>query len=80
MGTWGWIIAGKQTHFSAQDLASRLKQLKFDSLEVAFLNPEAMLGMMQFWKGAFDNIDAVAINTMMDPVIDQYYREAEWGF
>jgi spermidine synthase len=80
MGTWGWILAGKQTHFSAQDLASRLEQLEFDSLKVAFLNQEAMLGMMQFWKGAFKNIDAVAINTMMEPVIDQYYREAEWGF
>ena len=23
---------------------------------------------------------AIVVNTMMEPVIDQYYRESEWGF
>ena len=36
--------------------------------------------MLQFWKGAFDGMGTLAINTMMDPVVDKYYRESEWGF
>ena len=80
MGTWGWIIAKKNESGIEKGLRSRLEQLTFLDLETDFLNQEAMHGMMKFWKGALVGQDAIAINTLMNPVVDQYYRESEWGF
>ena len=80
MGTWGWILAGKTAEISGYDLRNRLVGLRFEEFETHFLNREAMSGMLHFWKGAFDGIEALAVNTMMDPVVDRYYRESEWGF
>lgn len=80
MGTWGWVLAGKQEYISEQELASALSGLVYPGLDTEYLNQEAMLGMMQFWKGALVGMDAIAVNTVMEPVIDQYYREAKWGF
>jgi spermidine synthase len=80
MGTWGWVLARKSETSRATILKRQLEQLDFSGIETEFLNNEAMIGMLQFWKGAFDNTDALTINTMMDPVIDQYYNESNWGF
>ncbi len=80
MGTWGWVLAAKRSNPSSLTLVSQVEQLEFQGLETKFLNKEAMAGMLKFWKGAFDGLEAIVVNTMMEPVIDQYYRESEWGF
>lgn len=80
MGTWGWVAAQKIENGKGEELGSRIEQLTFLELETEFLNQEAMHGMMKFWKGALEGQDAIAVNTLTDPVVDQYYREAEWGF
>ena len=54
--------------------------LDFSGVETAFLNREAMVGMVQFWKGVFEQAGEVAVNTELAPVVDRYYREAEWGW
>jgi spermidine synthase len=80
MGTWGWIAAQKTENGKGEELGSRIEQLVFLDLETEFLDQEAMHGMMKFWKGALEGQDAIAVNTLTNPVVDQYYREAEWGF
>ena len=80
MGTWGWVIAQKADLVGSTELKGRLSRLQFEIVETDFINNEAIVGMLQFWKGAFDGMGKLAINTMMDPVVDKYYRESEWGF
>ena len=80
MGTWGWVIAQKADLVGSTELKGRLSRLQFEIVETDFINNEAIVGMLQFWKGAFDGMGTLAINTMMDPVVDKYYRESEWGF
>lgn len=80
MGTWGWVLAQKADTIGPLDLKHRLEQLRFDDLDTRFLNQEAMSGMLKFWKGAFDGLDQLTVNTMMEPVIDQYYNQSNWGF
>ena len=80
MGTWGWITAQKTENGKGTELGFRIGQLTFRDLETKFLDQEAMHGMMKFWKGALESQDAISVNTLTDPVVDQYYREAEWGF
>ncbi len=79
MGTWGWILA-KQDETTPTTLRNHLAALRFDGLDTHFLNQEAMVGMLHFWKGVFDDAEEIAVNTLMDPVIDQYYHDSEWGF
>ena len=55
-------------------------QLDFSGVETAFLNQDAMVGMAHFWKGLFDGALEVEVNTELSPVVDRYYREAEWGW
>lgn len=80
MGTWGWILATPDGTVDRTTLVDRLTGLRFDGLETEYLNNEAMVGMLQFWKGAFDDKPSLAVNTIIDPVVDRYYRQAEWGF
>ena len=80
MGTWGWVLAKKRSVISRRELALQLEGLTFRNLDTDFLNQEAMAGMLKFWKGAFDGLESIAVSTMMEPVIDRYYKESEWGF
>lgn len=80
MGVWGWNLGMKRNRVSTEALRRRAESLKFERVATRFLNQEAMAGMLHFWKGMFDAEETVAVNTVMEPVIDGYYREAEWGW
>ena len=78
MGLWGWNLGMKAVAIPTQDLRSRAMDLDFPR-STKFLNREAMAGMLHFWKGMFEGASDVEINREMEPVVDRYYREAEWG-
>lgn len=80
MGDWGWHLAMKEEVISEPDLKRRAMALRFADVETAYLNGEAMVGMLHFWKGMFDGLDDVEVNTELAPVVDRYYRESEWGW
>ena len=80
MGNWGWHLGMKAEVISETDLKRRALALDFSDVETVFLNHEAMAGMLHFWKGMFDGISDVAVNTELAPVVDRYYREGEWGW
>ena len=80
MGDWGWVLGMKAEVVSAEALKARAVGLDFSGVETVFLNREAMVGMAQFWKGVFEQAGEVAVNTELAPVVDRYYREAEWGW
>ena len=80
MGDWGWQLGIKEEVISEGDLKRRAMALRFSDVETFFLNREAMTGMLQFWKGMFDGVEDVAVNTELAPVVDGYYREGEWGW
>ncbi len=80
MGDWGWTLGMKAEVVSAGALKERAMGLEFSEVETVFLNREAMVGMSQFWKGVFEQAGEVAVNTELAPVVDRYYREAEWGW
>ncbi len=80
MGDWGWHLSMKAEVISEPDLKRRALALRFSDVETVFLNHEAMAGMLHFWKGMFDGVADVAVNTELAPVVDRYYREGEWGW
>ena len=80
MGDWGWVLGMKAEVVSVEALKERAMGLDFSGVETVFLNREAMVGMAQFWKGVFEQAGEVAVNTELAPVVDRYYREAEWGW
>ena len=80
MGDWGWQLGMKAEVIKEPDLKRRALALNFSDVETVFLNREAMAGMLHFWKGMFDDISNVAVNTELAPVVDSYYREGEWGW
>ena len=80
MGDWGWTLGMKAEVVSVETLKERAMGLDFSEVETVFLNREAMVGMVQFWKGVFEQAGEVAVNTELAPVVDRYYREAEWGW
>ena len=77
MGQWGWVVGVKnQDH---KNLKERLKALKFENIETAWINPEGMLHMISFGKKIFlDKNDSIIINTIGDPVLYKYYLKGNW--
>ena len=80
MGDWGWLLGMKAEVISSEALVQRAMQVDFSEVETRFLDREAMVGMAHFWKGAFEEASDVAVSTELEPVVDRYYREAEWGW
>ena len=80
MGDWGFILAMKADVISSERLRERAEGLAFSGIETRFLDRDAMAGMLHFWKGMFDGADDFVVSTELQPTIDRYYREAEWGW
>ena len=78
MSDWGWILGMRKKE--GENLKSRVQTLDFENIETQFLNTEVMGGMLSFGKGMFEDIDNIAISTELEPKVDQYYRESEWGW
>lgn len=79
MGDWGWVLGMKAEQINGDVLERKMLALKFLTPAVEFLNADAMAGMLHFWKGMFDGADTVAVSTEVEPTVDRYYRESDWG-
>ena len=77
LGEWGWAVGAKS--MNAGHLKESLKQLTFDQVTTQWINQEAMHMMLSFGK-PYAFVDDVAINTMKNPVIYQYYNTGNWKF
>ena len=80
MGDWGWTLGMKDEVIDPDVLADRARKLSFGDVETSYLNSDAMKGMLHFWKGAFENLVDLEVNTELSPVVDRYYRNSEWGW
>ena len=80
MGDWGWNLGMKAEVVSREGLKRQAMRLDFSGVETAFLNREAMVGMLHFWKGLFEGIEKIEVSTEVEPTVDRYYRKAEWGW
>jgi spermidine synthase len=79
MGDWGWQLGMKAGRVSQKMLKQRAMGLDFSGVETHFLNGEAMIGMLHFWKGLFEEAETILVSTEVEPTVDGYYRKAEWG-
>lgn len=78
MSDWGWVLGVRGK--SGANLKGRLLEIDFEGLETRYLNAESMAGMLSFGKGMFDEVGEILISTELEPKVDQYYRESEWGW
>ena len=80
MGDWGFMLGMRGPLLLEKGLDDRAKELDFSKIETQFLNQEAMLGMLQFWKDIFADLNSIIVSTELEPTVDRYYRKAEWGW
>jgi spermidine synthase len=77
-GEWGWYLAW---HFeaSAIDMGARIRELDEMAVETRYLTPEILGTSLEFGKGWLEIQGEVLENTLMHPVIIDYFREAWKG-
>ena len=56
-----------------------LGQITFKNVNTRFINQEAMLSMINFGKGTFDEFAEIKINDELDLNLYHYYRQGTWG-
>jgi len=77
MGEWGWVLAAK--NFGPGKLVETLKKLKFNDLNVRWINNSAMSLLTSFGKNIYGiDINKVEINTIHSPVLYRYYLNGNW--
>lgn len=79
MGEWSWSLGVRSELLSREEVKEMIQKLDFGKIPTRFLNREAMISMVNFGKGIFDREGKVEVNTEMNPVLDQYYREGVWA-
>lgn len=75
-GEWGWIIGSKQ--IDSERMKNILQSLTFNNLETKWLNTEAMHLMTSFGKPIFKIHQKPEVNTLLNPVLYQYYMKGNW--
>ncbi|MBW2368767.1 MAG: polyamine aminopropyltransferase [Deltaproteobacteria bacterium] len=81
MGQWGWVLGTAATDHTDATLRARMMTETFEGLPTRFLNQDAMIGMMHFGKGVFEEsvLNEIKINTEFNPVLHSYYLSGNWG-
>ena len=75
LGEWGWVLGARS--MNAGSLENNLKSLIFDQVTTQWINQEAMNMMLSFGK-PYVLVDTIAVNTLKNPVIYQYYNTGNW--
>ncbi len=89
MGEWGWVLglrpggersAGEpaSSGAAAERLRARLLELDFSATPTRFLNREAMVSMLHFGKGTFEDLDDIEVNEDSSLEVFYYYRDSDW--
>ncbi len=77
-GEWGWYLAWK-SNAPIEAMRDRLNSLVEFDVETEYLTPEVLGAALEFPKGWLDPEGEVQMNTLLNPVIIEYYREAWKG-
>lgn len=80
LGDWGWCLGVRHTSASPQGhgLKARAERLDFSRINTKFLNSDGMISMINFGKGVLDADDNVNVNTILKPVLAEYYKKGQW--
>lgn len=78
MGEWGWVLGVKNPGLSEAMLRKSLLTLSFETIPTRYLNRDAMMSMLHFGKGIFDDIEQIATNDAFDLALYHYYRNGSW--
>lgn len=78
LGEWGWVMGAKNWP-ETQDLRTEIIQLQTGELPMRWLKDEAFTLIASFGKPVFRGSEKeVAVNRIHAPVLDRYYRNAQW--
>ncbi len=78
MGHWGWQL-GTKRDVTQQQIKAALKAADFDSLNVEWINNEAIAHITSFGRTFFSNTtDSIKVNKIHDPVLYRYFLKASW--
>lgn len=79
MGEWSWCMGVRAELMNREKLKELSLMFNFDKIPTRFLNRDAMISMLHFGKGIFEIEEKLEVNTEINPVLDQYYREGAWS-
>ena len=78
LGEWGWCLGMKDNVTTFQELKRKIAQIDLSKIPTKFLNRDAVISMINFGKGVIDIKEDVKVNTVLDPVLVEYYRKGSW--
>ncbi len=78
LGEWGWLLGMEAGLIEEGHLKKALAELSFENINTRFINRPAMISMLHFGKGVFNENDPIQINTRSRPVLLDYYRHGKW--
>jgi spermidine synthase len=81
MGEWGWVLGVGNQEADFAELKQLAIKLDFSDMETRFISRDAMISMIHFGKGIFNESDMkeIQINTEINPVLYTYYADGTWG-
>jgi len=77
-GEWGWFIAWK-SKVSQESVKKALNSIQAFEVKTGYLTPEIFKASLFFGKGWLTSDSEIMENTLMNPVIVEYYRDAWKG-
>ena len=79
MGDWGWILSmQKENGLRREDLKKQFQEASLDGLDLSFLDPELLATLPIFWKGAFQGMEQIKVNRLLEPALLEYYKNDRW--
>ncbi|MDR4503363.1 MAG: polyamine aminopropyltransferase [Candidatus Scalindua sp.] len=79
LGEWGWCLGMREETITFDMLKSKVMKIDLENIPTQFLNNEAIISMIHFGKGILNKKEAVKINTILNPVLVQYYKKGAWA-
>ena len=77
LGEWGWVLASKSK--KTETMRSNLLQFDYSAVETKWMNSDAAKMLVSFGKPLL-TMDSVAINTIKNPILIDYYRTGNYTF
>lgn len=78
LGEWGWCLGMRDDVTTFKELKTKIAQIELSKISTKFLNKDAMISMINFGKGVIDMKSSIKTNTILDPVLVEYYRKGTW--
>lgn len=78
LGEWGWCIGMKNGITSFEKLKEIIVKIDLSNIPTKFLNKEATVSMVNFGKGIIDRKKNIKVNTILNPVLVEYYKKGAW--